>query len=199
MAQEEVKNEFGKNKKDIGKKKKKNWFTIYATKDFRDAEIGLTPCNDDSDINGRVVKIGLMDLTGDMRNQNAKVKFKVKEIKGDKAFTELLGYELNVVNLKRLIKKNRKRLDDSFECVDKDNVKLVVKTIFLVRGDAPNSVMTVLRRRSRELISASLKLGTYEQGIMGIITKRIQNETKAELKKVYPLQIVEIRFLERKI
>ena len=186
-------------KKDLTKKKKKKWYTLVATPEFREAEMGRTLCDDEEKLMGRVVKPSLMDLNNDIRGQHTRIKFKVKEIKGEKAFTELLGYKVNANNLKRLVKKTKKRVDDSFLTEDSKKTKLTVKTVLLTRGDAPKSVLTALRKRNRELVNAIFKKSVFEKLIGLIMTKKIQNEIKAELKKIYPLSVVDIRFLEKKI
>ena len=66
------------------KKKKKQWFTIVAPREFNEMEIGESLAPDTQSLVNRRISLSLGFLTGDLRRQNTKVLFRINEIKNDK-------------------------------------------------------------------------------------------------------------------
>ena len=96
------------------KVKKKNFVKIVAPKQFNEQIIGETPVSDARLLIGRKMKINLMSLTNDPKKQNIQVKFNMANLKGDSVGTEIVGYTLVPAFVKRLVRKDKVRIDDCF-------------------------------------------------------------------------------------
>jgi len=83
------------------KGKKKHWYSILPTSNFRIQEIGETLTADPSRLIGKTVAVNGMDLMRDPKKQNIKVTFRITEIKDNKALTEIKSYQ--VLNSKQKI------------------------------------------------------------------------------------------------
>ena len=105
MAEEKI------TKKEI-KKKKKIWIKIIAPKEFNDVEIGESLVTDASDLLNRTVIANLMMLTGDMKKQNVKIKFIIKEVKEDTAIADIYGYQIVKSYARRIIGDIKSRIED---------------------------------------------------------------------------------------
>src|SRR3989344_3347769 len=164
--------------KEILKKKKKRWVSIISSSNFNNSEIGETITSEPSTLIGRNVAINLMNLTQDIKTQNTKIVFKIKEVKNDKLMTEIVKYELVPASLKRMIHKDKEKIDDSFKSTTKDGVEVRIKPFIVTKSSTNRSVLTALRHKTRELLKEAIK---------------------RELSKIYPLTQFQIRKLERLI
>jgi ribosomal protein S3AE len=183
--------------KDMLKKKKKKWFTIVSTSQFNNAEIGETTTEEPSRFIGNIVSVNLMNLTQDMKSQNTKVKFKIREVKDDKLLTDFVGYELIPSSLKRMVHKDKEKIEDSFVLTTKDNVKVRIKPFLVTRSSTHKSVLTALRKKAKELLTDNLKKKTYSLFLEEIVRFRIQSMLRKELNKVFPITQFQIKTLKR--
>ncbi len=178
------------------KKKKKHWFTIVATKEFNQVKLGETLASEPNELIGRRVRVNLISLTNEPKKQNFSLIFAVEKVEGDTAHTKLLGYMMNPSYLKRLVRKGAQKIEDSFEVVSKDNVKLVVKPVFVTRMKIQRSVATKLRMAARTSLEATAKNVESAELFLQAISNKLQMELKDVFRKIYPVQMSELRVLE---
>ncbi|MEK6816289.1 MAG: hypothetical protein AABY09_01640 [Nanoarchaeota archaeon] len=186
-------------KKTVSKQqqKKKRWFNILASPEFRNVIIGETPSFAPESLVGRSIRVNLMTMTRDPKKQNFSVSFKVKEIKGSDAHTELARYEMGTVHIKRVVKRGKDKVDDSFVVTTSDNVQLRVKPFLITKNKVQHSVLTTLRKVSREFIESEAKGKSCSDFWVSVLSSDLQRSMRGVLKKIYPLALVEIRMLVR--
>ncbi|MFH1455811.1 MAG: hypothetical protein ABIF40_02585 [archaeon] len=186
-----------KKKPVIKPKHKKKWFTVLAPVEYNSVVVGESMAADADSLKNRIVKMNLMTVTRNMKKQNIIVKFRIKDVKGDKAETELVAYDMNLSYVKRLAKRSKEKIDDSFVTVTKDEVKIRVKPVLFTKSHTTNGVLTDLRKGAQEFIAKYAKDKTFTQFVSALNAGEIQREMKGALKKVYPVSIAEIRALIR--
>ncbi|MDD4878814.1 MAG: hypothetical protein PHO02_07360 [Candidatus Nanoarchaeia archaeon] len=177
-------------------KGKKKWFTVLASPEFREQIIGETSAYEPQQVAGRTVKVNLGYLANEMRRQSAMVTFKIKGVQDSNAVTSFKRYELAPMLVKRLVKKERDKAEDSFTAQTKDNVMVKIKPFYVSRGFAHNSVFTALRMKARQYLSEELKKTNLSEAIIAVCSGEMQKAVKAELRKVSPLAVAEIRVFE---
>lgn len=178
-------------------KRKKKWFALVAPPEFNNLFLGDTPAFEPENVIGRTIVVNLMTLTKDPKKQSYNVTFKIKEVKNSEAQTECIRYELPTVHIKRLVKKSKEKLDDAFQIESKDNVKAMFKPLYVTKAMVQKSKLTLLRRKTREFVTALAKEKTFSELMMMVISTELQKTLRNELKKVYPLSVCEVRMLER--
>tara|TARA_Y100000310_G_scaffold339088_1_gene430652 strand:- start:650 stop:1216 length:567 start_codon:yes stop_codon:yes gene_type:complete len=183
--------------KDLQKRKKKRWFTIVATKYFNNTEIGETTATEPSLLIGKNVSVNLMNLTQDIKSQNTKITFKIKEVKDEKALTDLVKYEVVPSSVRRMVHKDKEKIDDSYKLTTKDNVNVKIKPFILTRSSAQKSVLTALRKKALETLTEQLRKTTYDAFLENLIRFRVQSSMRKELSKIYPLAHFHVRKLEK--
>ena len=184
-----------KEEKKILKVKHKKWYQIIAPKLLRETVLGETLVNDQNELIGKTLKVNLMNLINDMKKQNINIKFKIKEVKENKALTEIVGFEIISASLKRLIRKGKKRVDISFICHTSDNKRIRVKPILLIKITTKGSTETSLRKETVSFLTQTLKKSSYEDILNGLVSHKLQSFLKSHLRKIYPLGVCEIRYL----
>jgi small subunit ribosomal protein S3Ae len=181
---------------EILKKKKKKAYLLYA-KEFDNVEIGETLASEDNLIIGRTIEVNLAQLTNDPKTQNIKIKFKIKEVKENKGYAELNSYFMLPTYIRRVVKTAREKLDDSFKLMTKDNINIVVKPLLLTKALTQSSILSHLRKKTREFFNDYCKKNDYKKFLDDLIMHNLQRELKEVLKKVYPLSVAEIRLMEK--
>jgi small subunit ribosomal protein S3Ae len=109
--------------------KRKKWYTILASKEFNNVEIGELPASEADFLVGRNLPVSLSNVTNDIKKQNIRITFKITGVQDNKAITEAVAYELSPMQVKRLIRPDKSKIDDSFLCETKH--KGQIQNIFL--------------------------------------------------------------------
>jgi len=176
--------------------KKKRWYSVKAPKVLNNVAVGETPSADPGLLEGRVLSMNLSNVVRNIKKNNLVVKFKIIEIKGNECVTDFVGYEIVPAHVKRLVKRSKCRIDDSFVVESKDKKSVRVKPLLLTRDKTCNSVLSSLRKTAKEHLTKKLASMDYNEFLNKLLVGDIQRELKGNLKKVYPLSIVEIRALK---
>lgn len=177
------------------KTKKKTWFKILAPELFGKKEIGETYLSSIEKAVGRIMKINLRDLTGNVRDQNAYIKFRITPASGSNLQTTTIGYALTPAFVKRLVRKNTTRLDDCFRLKTKDGKNVTLKSLLVTLHKTQRSTKTQLRNKLKELLQKEISRGAFDAFVQDTITNKIQSGLKRKLHKVYPLKEVAVRVL----
>jgi small subunit ribosomal protein S3Ae len=176
--------------------KKKRWYNVMAPKVLNNVLVCETPAADPKLLESRVISVNLASVMRTMKRQNVQVKFKVLEIKGNECVTEFVSYEILPVFIKRLVKKGRCRIDDSFVVNTKDSKKVRLKPLILTRNLAQKGVLSAIRKEAQVLLTKKLSKMDYSEFVSKVLINDVQKELKSNLKKIYPVAIVEMRALK---
>ena len=179
----------------VTKLKKKQWYNILAPKQFENAVIGETLVYEPSAMLAKTLSRSLMNLTNDMKRQNINIHFKVVEIDGDKAKTSIIGYQIVPSSVKRFIRRNSEKMDLSFTCETADNVFLRVKPLVIAKADIKGSVAAKLRNNIVSYLIRTIKKLTYDELLNELISRKLHDEMRQVLNKIYPVKVCEIRYL----
>ena len=182
---------------EILKKKKKKWYGVLASPEFSNIEIGETLADSEESLIGRGLETNLANITNDPKSQHIKVKFKINQVKDNQAYTEVYRYELANTYIKRVVKPTKDKIDDSILLTTKDNIKIRIKPLFLTKALVKKSILTMLRIKSREYLQDYCKKNEYKNLIQDLVSHNIQKDLKSILKKIYPLNVAEVRLMQR--
>jgi small subunit ribosomal protein S3Ae len=177
------------------KKKKKKWYSILAPVSFGKKEIGEAYVSAPSNLIGKKVRINLYSLAR-TRNSNIRITFEVKGIEEEKGMTELISYELLFGYIKRIVKKNRSKINISEKIKSKDGL-LLTKYIIITKNKVQRGILTTINKKAKELFAEYFKDKPSDKIFDNVINYAVQKEMRDKLKKIYPLSNVEIRFLKK--
>lgn len=177
-------------------KKKKKWYTVIAPKEMNNVVIGETLAAEAGLLVGRGFNVNLMTITNDMKKQNMMARFKVTSVKESIAETDFVALSLSTAHVRRLNKRARDKVEDSFKCKTKDGKTVTIKPLILIRNKMQRTALTSLRMTAREAIAKIAENSTFMDLSLSIINGDVQRQLKQPLKKVYPVMMAEIRALE---
>ncbi len=182
--------------KTVDKWRKKKYFPVMAPKIFQERELGKSLAFDPASLEGRRMCVNLMVLTGNIKKQEVNLTFVVDTVKGDTAYTTVRKYEISPASIKRKVRRQRDRLDESFQCVTQDNKMIRIKPLIITAVKTSNLVRAALRRSSIQFIINTIKRTDYDTLIMDVINDKLQREVAKHVKKIVPIRFVNIRKLE---
>ncbi len=175
--------------------KKKLWYRIIAPQIFGQKEIGETYLSSPEDALGRSMKINLKDLTGNVKDQNIYIDFKVDKIDGSVLKTIVKGYQLAATHVKKMVRKNTDRMDDYFLFKSKDGKEVVIKSIIITSHKTQRSVKKQLRSQLKAFLEKELKENDFVAFVNNLVTRKAQADLRKQLQKVYPLKEATVRVL----
>ncbi|MBN1792627.1 hypothetical protein JW826_02995 [Candidatus Woesearchaeota archaeon] len=175
------------------KVRKKKWFQIVAPKVFREVVVGEVPLYESDQLKGRKMGVNMMNLTGNPRNQSISVKLKVVDVKEGKGVTEVMGFESMPSAIKRIVRRGKSKVDDSFVIQTSDKKLVRIKPLVITSHNVTKSVSTALRRVMRNSIARLAQKLTYEKMIEEIITFKLQKHVQGLCSKITPVKNSEVK------
>lgn len=177
------------------KTKKKIWHKIIAPVVFGKKELGETYLASADQAVNRPLKINLKDLTGNVKDQNAYVSFKITKWHGTTLETVATGYELTSSFVKRAVRKNCNKSDDYFKLTTKDGKKVVIKTLMLTLNKVPRSTRSNLKKQLGKYLQEEVAKSTIDTLIGNLAAYKVQSPIKKRLSKIYPLREFAVRMM----
>lgn len=193
MAEEkEKKKPKAASKRTVDKWKRKKWFKVFAAKEFDEKEVGETPGDKEKNVIGRTIKTNLGELTGERQKRHIALTFKVNDVKGQQAFTEIVKHEINPGYLNRMTRRRSSKIEAVQVLTTKDEKKLRIKTIALSQKKLNRRQETAIRNEIIQSLEKSSKRKEFSPLIQLIVFGVLASKLFKDLKKIAPLKRVEI-------
>ena len=175
------------------KTKKKKWFSIQAPELFSKASLGESHLTESALLEGKYLTANLSTISGNMRKQNINIQFKVVKVVEGVGQTKVVGYSMLNAALKRLIRRGRDKITDSFLVKTKNKEIVRVKPLIITKSCGTKSIQTAIRLEARRVIREHSFSVTTEELFNDIVTAKLQKLIKENAQTFYPLRSVEIR------
>ncbi len=186
-----------KAKQSVKQKKKKKWFPIIAPKIFGESVIGESYVDSSEALMGKYVTANLSTVTNDMKNQNINIRFRVTSVKEGKGYSEVVDFRLIQSFVKRLVRRGRTKVDDSFIARTKDGIRVRVKPLVITKNRCVGSIATKIRLTTRDFLKKKISEQSFVQSVQDILAGKFQKELKPLLNKIYPIKSVDVRSFGR--
>ena len=173
------------------KVRKKRWIQIVSPA-FNEQVIGETSVYELNDAVGKSLRINLMNLTGDPRKQNDRVMFVTDKVKGETAvLAALTGFTMQAPAMKKLVRRGKTKVADSFKCYTADKKPIIVKPFVVTRNLVNNAIQARIRWMIRKLTVEKLAKQNFEDFMKEVVAHSIQKEMQGAVSKIYPLKAFE--------
>ncbi len=176
--------------------KRKKWYTIIAPDMLNNRILGDIYLREPSAMKGRNLKVNLFNITGDIKKQNVNINFRIKDYIDGKGITEFIGYEVSSSTIRRWVRHDISRVDDSFVLKTKDDIFVRVKPLVITHTKAHNPVKTKIRMVSRSLLKSVINKNNLNDIFEQLISYRIQKNLKSNVATVHPVKTALIRVLD---
>ena len=181
-------------RKQRDKWKVKRWYTIRAPRtpwSFR--VIGETLAEDPSQLIGRNYEIIQNELDGDFSKMHVKVVFKVTDVLGNDAITEFVGHELLKDHVRRQVRRDRGKIDDTIDVVTEDGFYVRFKPLMISRARIKSSQKQQMRTIARDIILTTGATSTWFKLQAATLDGTLENKIKEAVSKIQPVRTVVIR------
>ena len=175
------------------KVRKKKWFPVLAPRLFRELVIGEIHLYESDAMLKRSLRVNMMNLTGNPRNQQINVLLRIKEVKDGKGLTEVLGYEMMPSGVRRIVRRGRTKVGDSIVVATSDNKKVRIKPLLVTNSNANKSVANSIRLAVRNALASFVSKLTYDQLVEEIMMFKLQKHLGNSAVKIAPIRNSEIR------
>lgn len=176
--------------------KKKRWIPIVASKLFNEQVIGESFVEEPEQLIGRTVSVSLMVLTNDPQKQTTTVSFKITGVNKGMAVSELIGYRIIPSAAKKMMRRSRSKIEDSFIVESADKKIIRVKPLIVTRSRTTNSVLASMFKLERAYIAKMISKMDFESFVRDVVTKKIQHGLSQLLRRLHPVGACEIRQME---
>jgi len=178
------------------KKEKKDWYVILAPQLFNKVEVGETVAKTPKHLINRTIEVPLSDLTNNINDIYSYLVFRITEVDGNKAFTCLEGFYIPMPFVKSLARKRREVIRIVKDCNAKDT-KLRMKLI-VITPKLSGTQETSVRKEVEKVIEEFTKNKSFEEVVDKTIKKEIYKPIIEKVKKIAPVQKLEVFKIEKR-
>jgi len=180
----------------VKKLKRKFPVEIKAPEYMNSISLGKTDVTDLNLLVGRTTKLNMMYVSGNVKNQNIRLVFKIVEVSSGLAKTEVCGYYQIPYYLSRFVKAGSDLVEDSFVTESSDGKKVRVQPFIVTKSNASSMIGVAIRALVREVIAKDIASRSYSEFISQVISGKVQIAYRNEVKKIFPLKAFEFREVE---
>ena len=174
--------------------KSKRWYSIRAPRNpWSFKVIGETMAEEEEMLVGRHYEILQYELDGDFSKMNVKVKFRITEVIGSDALTEYIGHELLKDHIRRQVRRERGKIDDTIDLVTKDGYYIRVKPMMISRNRIKASQKQEMRTQARDLIIKFGATTTWVDMQKATLDGTLETQIREAASKIQPVRDVMIR------
>ena len=174
--------------------KSKRWFSIRAPRNpwsFR--VIGETLAEEPEMLIGRNYEIMQNELDGDFSKMHVKIRFRVSDVLGSDAITEFIGHQIMQDHVRRQIRRDRGKIDDTVDVVTEDGFYVRFKPLILTRERVKSSQKNEIRSVARDTILKAGASSTWVSMQKSVVDGELEALIKEEASKISPIRMVMIR------
>ncbi len=173
--------------------KKKRWVPIFGPGIFGDQPLGETFIGENNEAQGRSITVSMLQLTHDPKKQAVSATFKINGQKEGGLAAEFTGMSIAPSAMKRMVRRNKEKIDDSFSVITSDGKQVQIKPLIVTRGHITRGTMKDIRMRMRNVIAWEVSKSTYEKLSGDVIDHKLQKQVYTAINAIYPIGVCEIR------
>jgi ribosomal protein S3AE len=114
-------------------------------------------------------------------------------LEGEKAQTEVIGYEVSPAAIKRQVRRSTTRIDESLVFETADKKRVVIKLFLVTKAIVRSSTARTIRNALPELLKKEISNASYENLVKSLISNKLQMGLKNQLKMIYPIRNCEVK------
>ncbi len=175
---------------------KKRWVQIIAPDLFSNRVLGETTIYETQAGVGKDITVNLMTLTNNPKMQGINVSFYVNGHSEGKLTSIFTGYRIMPSVVRRLVRRGKDKIEDSYACTTLDGCKIRIKPLLVTRTKASGSAKRALTAEMKKHVLAKVSKTNFEQLAEDIISNRLQKGVNDSLSKIFPIIKCEIRWLK---
>ena len=180
----------------VDKWKKKKTFKILGSKEVGNVELGETIADKPELLVGRNISVNMGLALNQARKKNIDLTFKIKDVQGSNATTELVGYETKKSYLRRLFRRRTSKIESVQYLTSKDKRRFKIVSVIVTFRKIEREKQKDIRKLLETFIAKTAKANNFD-AIMGLILQKdILYEIMPEVKKIAAIKRTEIETIK---
>ncbi len=178
----------------VDKWKEKSWYEVNAANYIVEKSLGQTPASEPEKLYGRVIEMARLGVADDIfYDINLKIRFRITNVVGNICGTEFDGHEIAKEQIRSQIRRNRTKIEAIQNVITKDKARLRVSSIVITPMRCGTSTQKVVRKTIVDIVRARAREQSFVEYARNMVNGEIASELKAEVTKIFPTVLVEVR------
>jgi small subunit ribosomal protein S3Ae len=174
--------------------KAKRWYSIRAPRNpWSFKVIGETLAEEEGMLVGRPYEMMQNELDGDFSKMHVKIKFRIKEVVGNDALTEFVGHDVQKDHVRRQIRRDRGKIDDTIDVVTDDGYFIRIKPFMVTRSRIKGSQKQETRTVARNVVIKFCSSATWIAVQKALMDGSLEESVSEAVSKVQPVRSVFFR------
>ena len=174
--------------------KAKRWYSIRAPRNpWSFKVIGETLAEEEDMLVGRPYEMMQNELDGDFSKMHVKIKFRIKEVVGNDALTEFVGHDVQKDHVRRQIRRDRGKIDDTIDIVTDDGYFIRIKPFIVTRSRIKGSQKQETRTVARNVVIKFCSSATWIAVQKALMDGSLEESVSEAVSKVQPVRSVFFR------
>ena len=180
----------------MAKVKGKEWYEVFAPKEFGGKFIGSSMASDPKLLTGRRIEVSVPELTGNYRKFYLKARFEMVKAEGEKVLSEFYSLEVLRDYISRAVRRRTTKIELVQNLKSADGKDFVMKTIAVTLRKPTQIVVSELRRKLSEEIKESAEKVKLSDLVYDVMVGKFEGTMSKGVEKVYPLRTVIVRKIQ---
>lgn len=174
--------------------KAKRWFSIRAPRNpWSFKVIGETIAEEEQMLVGRHYEVMQNELDGDFSKMHVKIQFRVHEVVGNDALTEFIGHDTMKDFVRRQIRRERGKIDDSIDVITDDGYFIRLKPFIVTRSRVKGSQKQETRTIARNEVIKFCSKSTWIEVQSSLLDGSLEERVGKAISKIQPVRMVFFR------
>ena len=174
--------------------KAKRWYSIRAPRNpWSFKVIGETLAEEEDMLVDRPYEMMQNELDGDFSKMHVKIKFRIKEVIGNDALTEFVGHDVQKDYVRRQIRRDRGKIDDTIDIVTDDGYFIRIKPFIVTRSRIKGSQKQETRTVARNVVIKFCSTTTWIAVQKALMDGSLEERVSEAVSKVQPVRSVFFR------
>ena len=187
-----------RNRKVMDKWKAKRWYRVLAPEKYESKELGEVVSADEKNLMNRIISVNLAELVGRMSQATiyTTLFFRIKDVKGGVAHTELIGHQLAPSYIRTLARRRKTMIHSIVDGNTKDDRRVRLKLIAIAKDRISETMRSNLRRVVEKEMAAATEEYNYYGLLDEVIHGRLATRVFNKAREITPMSRVEFRKTE---
>jgi small subunit ribosomal protein S3Ae len=174
-------------------KAQKIWVPVRAPSAFNQVELPRIMAQSTESILNRRITVSLSDITGDLRQVQVFLKFRIIDVTGGVAKTRFDQLELAREFVRGISRRSTTKTELVSDVETKDGARLRIFIVAVTRGKIHRSKRTAIRKTGQQILETKASQTSFDQFTQEIVLGKAAAEIFAAARKIAGINTLEIR------
>jgi small subunit ribosomal protein S3Ae len=177
----------------MSSKANKLWVSINAPAVFNQIPLPKIMTSSPESIINRRITVSLSDITGDIRQVQVFLKFRITNVEGNTARTRFDQLELAREYVRGMVRKGITKTEAILEAETKDGALVRIFVVTINRGKLHRSKRTAIRKAVENVFVTKANESLFNDFVQYIVMGRAGADIASEVRKIASVNTLEIR------